>query len=78
MDIAAKTITATPDRFGVLPHTYAICSNDDKIRPLLQHRSIREFDEISATPTIVIPLDSSHSPFLSRPAALADAIATTP
>ncbi|MCN0179526.1 alpha/beta hydrolase [Salinispora arenicola] len=73
--IAAESITVTPERFGALPHTYVTCSNDRMIRPPLQHRFVREIDEISATPTTVVPFDSSHSPFLSQPAALADTIA---
>lgn len=75
--IPAEVITVTPDRFGALAHTYITCSNDRMVRPALQHRFIREIDGISAVPTTVIPLDSSHSPLLSQPAALAEAIAAS-
>jgi hypothetical protein len=35
---------------------------------------IKEIDAVSAQPTTIVQLDSSHSPFLSRPGALNDAI----
>jgi hypothetical protein len=41
----------------------------------LQRLFIKEIDAVSSKPTAVVELDSSHSPFLSQPAALAAAIA---
>jgi len=35
---------------------------------------VRETDAISAQPTTVVEFDSSHSPFLSQPTALAEVI----
>jgi hypothetical protein len=41
-----------------------------------EHRLIEEIDAMSARPTVITELDSSHSPFLSQPGALADFIAS--
>jgi hypothetical protein len=46
------------------------------VRPDLQRRLVREIDAVSAAPTKVFELDSSHSPFLSHPDELADAISS--
>lgn len=67
--------TATADRYGGVPHTYVTCARDNAIRLPLQHRFIKEIDAVSAAPTTVVELGTSHSPFLSQPAALAEAIA---
>jgi pimeloyl-ACP methyl ester carboxylesterase len=72
--ISTEPLTATAERYGRLPHTYVVCEQDNAIRPDLQRRFIREIDAVSANPTTVVALDASHSPFLSQPAALADAI----
>jgi pimeloyl-ACP methyl ester carboxylesterase len=72
--MAAEPFTATAARYGRLPHTYVVCEQDNAIRPDLQRRFIREIDAIAAEPTTVVTLDASHSPFLSQPAALVDAI----
>ncbi|MGH3166570.1 MAG: alpha/beta fold hydrolase, partial [Trebonia sp.] len=73
--IPAEPITVTAGRYGTIPHTYVTCAKDNAIMPALQRRFIREIDAVSATPTAVAELDSSHSPFLSQPTALTDAIA---
>ncbi|MCF3960674.1 alpha/beta fold hydrolase [Streptomyces fuscigenes] len=72
--IAAESITVTAERYGAIPHTYVVCTRDNAIRPDLQRLMVREIDAVSGTPTRVVELESSHSPFLSQPAALADAI----
>ncbi|MEV6636961.1 alpha/beta fold hydrolase [Actinoplanes sp. NPDC051470] len=72
--IAAEPIMVTADRFGSIPHTYVVCRQDNALRPALQRRLITEIDALSARPTRVIELDSSHSPFFSQPAVLADSI----
>jgi pimeloyl-ACP methyl ester carboxylesterase len=72
--MAAEPFTATAARYGRPPHTYVVCEQDYAIRPDLQRRFIREIDAIAAEPTTVVTLDASHSPFLSQPAALVDAI----
>jgi hypothetical protein len=48
----------------------------DNANPVaLQRRFIAEIDAVSTAPTAVVELDSSHSPMLSQPAALAAIIA---
>ncbi|PFG48234.1 pimeloyl-ACP methyl ester carboxylesterase [Amycolatopsis sulphurea] len=74
--IAAETISVSRERFGSVPHTYVMCGDDYMIRPALQRRTIRDIDAVSAAPTTVVELPSSHSPFLSQPDAVAEAIAT--
>ncbi|MDP9829620.1 pimeloyl-ACP methyl ester carboxylesterase [Kineosporia succinea] len=69
-------MTATRERFGSVPHTYVVCTQDNMIRPALQRRFVREIDAVSQHATKVVDLESSHSPFLSQPAVLAEAIAS--
>jgi pimeloyl-ACP methyl ester carboxylesterase len=72
---AAEVLTVTPQRFGSVPHTYVVCISD-RVAPLaLQRRFVKEIDEVSAGATTVVEFNSSHSPFLSQPEALADVIA---
>jgi pimeloyl-ACP methyl ester carboxylesterase len=73
--LAAEAFTVTPGRYGAIPHTYVACTRDNTVPIALQRRFITEIDTISQTPTTVVELESSHSPFLSQPAALAAAIA---
>ncbi|WSW02405.1 hypothetical protein OG509_40175 (plasmid) [Streptomyces sp. NBC_01006] len=58
-----------------MPHTYLVCTKDTAIPAALQRRFVREIDAVSDAPTTVLEPDSSHSPFLAQPAALATAIA---
>ncbi|MET0491768.1 MAG: alpha/beta fold hydrolase [Actinoplanes sp.] len=74
--LAAEAFTVSRERFGAVPHTYLRCGEDRMIRPALQDRFIREIDEVSDTATRVVQLGTSHSPFLSQPVAVAEAIAT--
>lgn len=76
MGIPAETLTVTEPRFGSIPHSYVLCTRDNALPVALQRRFVKEIDAVSARPTAVIELDSSHSPFLSRPTALAEVIAT--
>ncbi|MER5936623.1 alpha/beta fold hydrolase [Streptomyces sp. NPDC001928] len=73
--IPAEELTVTAQRYGSVPHAYVTCARDNAVPLALQHRFIKEIDAVSASPTAVTELDSSHSPFLSQPAALAEAIA---
>ncbi|WP_343951523.1 alpha/beta hydrolase [Nonomuraea longicatena] len=73
--IVTESPTVTAARYGAVPHAYITCAKDNAIPLDVQRRFIREIDAISTTPTQVFDLDSSHSPFLSQPATLADAIA---
>lgn len=72
--IAAERLSVTRQRFGAIPHSYIVTTKDRAVVEPLQRRFVRELDEISAAPTRVTELDSSHSPFLSCPAELAEAI----
>jgi hypothetical protein len=73
--IPGEAFTVTPGRYGAIPHAYVTCAKGKALPIALQRRFIEEIDAISSTPTTVVELDSSHSPFLSQPAALATAIA---
>ena len=73
--VPGEALTVTRGRYGAIPHTYVTCAKDNTIPIALQRRFITEIDAISHTPTTVVELDSSHSPFLSQPAPLAAAIA---
>jgi len=68
-------VAATADGFGAIPRTWILCTEDRIMTPAVQRRLIRELDQVCTDPTTVVELASSHSPFLSRPAELADAIA---
>lgn len=74
--VAGEAFAVTRERFGSVPHTYVVCTQDRMIRPALQRRLVREIDAVSEHATKVVELESSHSPFLSHPAALADVIAS--
>jgi pimeloyl-ACP methyl ester carboxylesterase len=73
--IVGEALTVTPERYGSIPHTYLMCTRDRAISPALQRLFITEINAISARPTGVVELDASHSPFLSRPETVADALA---
>jgi pimeloyl-ACP methyl ester carboxylesterase len=61
--------------FGSIPRTYLRTADDRAIRPALQTRMIEEADAaFPGSPTRVVDLPSSHSPFLSMPDRVADAI----
>ncbi|WP_249998596.1 alpha/beta fold hydrolase [Actinoplanes sp. M2I2] len=72
--IAGETLTVTAERYGSVPHTYVLCSEDRVVPRALQTRFVREIDAVSARPTTVVAFATSHSPLLSAPDALADVI----
>jgi pimeloyl-ACP methyl ester carboxylesterase len=74
--LAATAFEVTKARYGTIPHAYVMCTRDNMVPITLQHRLVKEIDAVSARPTIVTELDSSHSPFLSQPTALAEFIAS--
>ncbi len=59
----------TPERWGSLPRTYVECTNDLTI-PIASQRLMQAMSPGAK----VVTLDADHSPFLSRPAELADAL----
>jgi pimeloyl-ACP methyl ester carboxylesterase len=73
--VSKEAFPVTPGRYGTIPHTYVVCTRDNTNPIPLQRLFIKEIDAVSSKPTAVVELDSSHSPFLSQPAALAAAIA---
>ena len=73
--VATPTV-ASRERWGRVPRAYIRCSEDRAVMPALQDRFIREADAYTpGNPTEVITLAASHSPFLSIPGALAEALA---
>lgn len=74
--VGAEVIPVSLAAFGSVRHTYVLCLRDNAVRPALQRRIVTEIDAVSHTPTAVHELDSSHSPFLSQPAALTKIIAS--
>ncbi|MFI6662695.1 alpha/beta fold hydrolase [Streptomyces sp. NPDC050523] len=72
--VVLEPVTVTAERYGSIPHSCVVCTQDNAIRPQLQRLMVREIDAVSARPTTVVEMDSTHSPFLSRPAALSDVI----
>jgi pimeloyl-ACP methyl ester carboxylesterase len=69
-----ETVPVTRERYGTVPHSYVVCTEDNALPEPLQRRFIAEIDAVSAAPTGVTEMVSSHSPFLSRPGDLADAV----
>lgn len=73
--IMLGTTTLTPDGWGSVRRTYLVCARDMAIRPALQARFVAEADaSFPDNPTSVVTLDASHSPFLSTPHELAEAV----
>lgn len=62
----------TAERWGSLPRTYVECTNDLTI-PIESQRLMQAMSPGAN----VVTLDADHSPFLSRPAELAGALAAT-
>jgi pimeloyl-ACP methyl ester carboxylesterase len=75
MAIAAGATELTPDGWGSIPRTYVVCTLDEAIREPLQRRFVAEADAaFPGNPTRVVELATAHSPFLTMPAQLAEAI----
>jgi pimeloyl-ACP methyl ester carboxylesterase len=73
--VATPTV-ATHERWGRVPRAYIRCSADRAVMPALQDRFIREADAFTpCNRTRVLTLAASHSPFLSMPEQLAQALA---
>ena len=74
--VATPTL-ATRERWGRVPRAYIRCSEDRAVMPALQDRFIREADAFTPdNSTRVLTLAASHSPFLSMPEKLAQALAS--
>lgn len=64
--IAKTRLTLTPERFGRLPRTYIICTEDRAVTPKLQRAMAKGWPD-----TATVEMASGHSPFISDPATLA-------
>lgn len=70
--IARATVGATAQRWGSIPRTYVLTTQDRVVTPAVQQRMIDDADRLApGTRFRVVPIDSSHSPFASRPGDLA-------
>ena len=65
----SEKLTLTPERWGRLPRTYVECTQDRTI-PIDSQRKMQQF----SPGAWVVTLDADHSPYLSRPVELADAL----
>ena len=65
----SEPLRLTPERFGSIPRTYIECTEDRTI-PISSQRLMQRL----VPGAHVVTLDADHSPFLSRPRALADAL----
>jgi pimeloyl-ACP methyl ester carboxylesterase len=67
---AVKPSGITPERFGTVPRHYIRCTQDRAIPLAGQDHMIATVDGAIGGKTTIHTLESSHSPFLSQPAAL--------
>jgi pimeloyl-ACP methyl ester carboxylesterase len=68
----------TADGWGSVPRTYVVCERDMALRPAMQRKFVADANAaFPDNPTRVVSLDSSHSPFLSMPAAVAEVVAAS-
>jgi len=65
----SETLALTPERWGSLPRTYVECTEDRTI-PISSQRRMQAMSPGAR----VVTLDADHSPYLSRPVELADAL----
>lgn len=61
----------SPERFGTVPRHYIRCTQDCAVPFAAQGHMIASVDASIGNQTVTHTLESSHSPFLSQPAALA-------
>lgn len=62
----------TPERFGTVPRHYIRCTQDRAVPVTGQDHMIAAVDAAIGGKTVTHTLESSHSPFLSQPAALSN------
>ncbi|MBB4688330.1 alpha/beta fold hydrolase [Amycolatopsis jiangsuensis] len=75
--IARAEVEVTEDRWGSIPRSYILTTQDRVVTPALQQRMITDADHFApAHPFQVRTIDSSHSPFASKPQELAHLIRT--
>ncbi|MGW2104909.1 hypothetical protein ACWCPX_46190 [Streptomyces olivaceoviridis] len=72
LGLAARTTRPTAGRWGAVPRAYVRCARDRCVPPALQDLFVAEADRaFPGNPTVVEPLPTDHSPFLSAPRLLA-------
>lgn len=72
LGIAHAQVGPTVRRWGSVPRTYVLTTQDRVVTPALQQRMIYDADRLAPdTPFRVVAIESSHSPFASRPGELA-------
>jgi pimeloyl-ACP methyl ester carboxylesterase len=69
MILEAAAIVATPPAPRTVPSTYVVCSRDGALPPEAQYQMAKGLDRVVVWPT-------DHSPFLTRPGAVADLLAS--
>ncbi|HWD01168.1 MAG TPA: alpha/beta fold hydrolase [Amycolatopsis sp.] len=75
--IASAEVEVTEARWGSIPRSYVLTTGDRAIAPALQRRMIDDADRFApANRFRVASIESSHSPFASRPKELAQLIQT--
>lgn len=73
--VVSTDARGTPQRWGAIPRSYIRCTEDRALPIALQDRMIREADAATPGNSFVLKtLASSHSPFASQPARLAEVL----
>lgn len=76
LGVATGSTELTGDGWGSVRRTYVRCAEDWSFRPRLQDLWIAEADAaFPDSPTTVVEMATSHSPFLSQPERLTEVIA---
>lgn len=65
----SQKLHLTPERYGSLPRTYVECTLDRTI-PIDSQRKMQAY----SPGAMIVTLDADHSPYLSKPVELADAL----
>ncbi|TCK21110.1 alpha/beta fold hydrolase [Pseudonocardia endophytica] len=74
--MATAVVAATAQRWGAIPRTYVQTERDRVVSPALQRMMIDDADRLTPGNSFrVARIDTSHSPFASRPRELAGLIA---
>jgi len=74
--LGVKSIV-TPAKYGSVNRHFIRLTKDKAVVPLAQDQSIEMMDKTMPTKTVVHTMETSHSPFLSAPQALADILVKT-
>jgi hypothetical protein len=73
--IAAAEVGATRERWGSIPRSYVLTTRDRVVSPALQRKMIDDADRFAPAHRFrIASIESSHSPFASKPQELAQLI----